>query len=205
MLPFLATPSESLSWQQQRTGKGCGLKAEIPLQQGTWMDLACSCLEILTIHWVHNGKYHMYILCWDMLCWFSKHCHTNTSHSYSTLGRIGVGVCSLYVHRWRSVCVFSPEWSLVACPELSQHTCVCVCLTSFQSINTYSITIYHYHLRLASIEIQINRYDRIYTAVQSKLGLHKSWCHRVTVARTANLWKRARPRSLHRPNPMSII
>lgn len=38
--PFLAMPSESLSWQQQRTGKGCGLKAGIPLQeQGTWIDL----------------------------------------------------------------------------------------------------------------------------------------------------------------------
>lgn len=34
--PFLAMPSESLSWQQQRTGKGCGLKAGIPVQeQGT--------------------------------------------------------------------------------------------------------------------------------------------------------------------------
>lgn len=81
--------------------------------------------------------------------------------------------------------VFSREWSLVygsVLGSLGTH------VSSFRSINNY-------HLHLAS-----NR--SIWQNLHSyfKLGLHKLCCHRVTVARTANLWKRARPQSLHRPN-----
>ena len=93
-LQCLLRSSESLSWQQQRTGKGCGLKAGIPLQeQGTWMDLTCSPLEILRVHWVHIMLGHAALTLQD----FSKRCHTNTSHSYSTLGRMGVRVYSFYL------------------------------------------------------------------------------------------------------------
>ena len=83
--------------------------------------------------------------------------------------------------------VFSREWFLVygsVLGSLGTH------VSSFRSINNY-------HVHLAS-----NR--SIWQNLHSyfKLGLHKLCCHRVTVARTANLWKRARPQSLHRPNPM---